>query len=92
MRPMRDEPQLLVPVSEAEKQQAPTPAPVPRWVVVLTRLWIVIACFFAWMVFNNGGGALQFRGAVLTIGGFAAFWLVAMWICGVKLPPDDKQR
>lgn len=89
MRPMRDEPELLVPVSEAEKQQAPTPAPVPRWVVVLTRIWIVLALLAAWVVLLGNG---TIKAALVTIGVFVIIWNVVAWIFRPALPRNDKQR
>jgi len=88
---MRPEPELLVPVSEArEMHEQPAPRH-PRWLVVLARLWIVLALGTGWLVLIAGDGPVHFKAAALTVAGFAIVWALVGWIFG-PVASGDEQR
>ena len=86
---MRQEPEILVPLSEVRQQQE-VASGLPRWAVILTRLWIVLgvlATGFAFVV-GSEGGKLGWSAAIWTFAFFAISWNVVAWIFG---QPRDGQ-
>lgn len=81
MRRMPEEPELLVPLSEARPAQPPAaPAPRSTWRTVVARLWFVLgALCIAPSAFYAVAGPE--RGVMLQITLAIAFvWLVVPWI------------
>lgn len=87
---MHDEPELLVPLSEAHR--APSPRPRSNWRLAVARAWCVLGVIMAFAMLINGDGPVHWRWAVYTLAGFYFVWQVVAWICRPALPPQDDQR
>lgn len=77
---MRDEPELLIPVSEVMDRRAPEAPALSGWALALWRLWVFVGvvtvgpCACAALFLTNSGSAGELGATLFVV------WLAVAWI------------